>query len=263
MITKLYDAYICEQPLVETYSKLKSCKKDITQIVEEKFFESFTKEIVLLYDSVLYNNKTDKNFTTYLIDKWCEKNSKVNKESPYERGFHFECISFLFPMGNVTLLHNIYPSRDYGLRGYFESLDFLKDFHYQNQCDRPSNITETEWENRCKMWEEAFNKDDNNWGWASRGYSLEYHHYKDELPNIFSYGTKNLMKYIPEDSVRKKNLLTNIVWDNLANKYKNDNPDKALGIGDYLDWHSEFKKNYDNGFYENDLNKIELIKIEI
>lgn len=80
---------------------------------------------------------------------------------------------------NVLFSVMIFPYKNelYGYRfdddvqEYQELLtDIADDFHYQNQCDRPKHITEEEWDEREKIWNDILEYD----SFSQRGFKFEF-----------------------------------------------------------------------------------------
>lgn len=83
--------------------------------------------------------------------------SKCAKFSPFRSCYDYRCKLQIIPMETKTL------AMFFGnpmLRNYLESRpDFLTDYHYQNQTDRPEDISDTEWNLREKDWDKAIGPD--------------------------------------------------------------------------------------------------------
>lgn len=89
----------------------------------------------------------------YIIDEI----SKCAKFSPFRSCYDYRCKLQIIPMETKTL------TMFFGnpmLRNYLKSRpDFLTDYHYQNQTDRPEDISDTEWNLREKDWDKAIGPD--------------------------------------------------------------------------------------------------------
>lgn len=77
-----------------------------------------------------------------------------NKNSGLSRMFKSEiCI---YPIKH-KLLFMYFGNPDY--QKYIESQRIVLDYHYQNQCDKPDDITDRAWEKRNKDWKKAIGDD--------------------------------------------------------------------------------------------------------
>lgn len=56
----------------------------------------------------------------------------------------------------------------------------LRDFHWQNQTDQPSNVTDSQWDERSKVWEGIMNK--NRWCPSDAGLSFNF--VSDSYPSL-------------------------------------------------------------------------------
>ena len=83
--------------------------------------------------------------------------NKCAKFSPFRSCYDYRCKLQIIPMETKTL------AMFFGnpmLRNYLKSRpDFLTDYHYQNQTDRPEDISDTEWNLREKDWDKAIGPD--------------------------------------------------------------------------------------------------------
>lgn len=81
----------------------------------------------------------------------------------------------------------------------------LREYHYQDQTDRPEEILEEEWENRKKDWEKVFNQSRVP---EKAGFTIHFFNEETDLYNFFSdlekSNFKDALKYIPDPSVRLK-----------------------------------------------------------
>lgn len=100
----------------------------------------------------------DKWTTVYINVYWhiIDEISKGSKSS-FRYDYDYRCMLQIIPMETKTL------AMFFGnpmLRDYLESRhDFLTDYHYQNQTDRPEDISEEEWNLREKDWDKAIGPD--------------------------------------------------------------------------------------------------------
>ena len=90
-------------------------------------------------------------------DKWATVYINVYRHIIDEIDYDYRCILQIIPMETKTL------AMFFGnptLRDYLESRhDFLTDYHYQDQTDRPEDISEEEWNLREKDWDKAIGPD--------------------------------------------------------------------------------------------------------
>lgn len=191
MSTKIYDAYkfthdYSMYELSHIFDDLRTeikdiCNRDILQkvIAETLYFYNF-KQVngdasvaKMVMDTDPKNNSDEYNRYIHRIwkavqaDKWTavyidvymrmideiSKNAKLLSRWYYD----YRCILQIIPMETKTL------AMFFGnpmLRDHLESRhDFLTDYHYQNQTDRPENISEEEWNLREKDWDKAIGPD--------------------------------------------------------------------------------------------------------
>lgn len=191
MSTKIYDAYKLTHDysmyeLSEIFDGLRTeikeiCNRDILQKVIAKTLHFYNfKQVngdVLVAEMVTSTdpkvNPNPKNryihsiwkavqedkWATVYIDVYMQILDEISKDakSPFRGDYDYRCTLQIIPMETKTL------AMFFGnpmLRDYLESRhDFLVDYHYQNQTDRPENISENLWNLREKDWEKAIGPD--------------------------------------------------------------------------------------------------------
>lgn len=133
MSTKIYDAY-------------QSTTTDICKLF--KYFKQLKQTRVDYYNSIILD--------TIKIED-IKQLEKMTTETPY--------LKYKFSESVV-----VYPYKDRVFVQFFGNNDLMKivnkcklfkDFHYQNQTDKPERLTEKEWRNREKIWDNIFKGNDN------------------------------------------------------------------------------------------------------
>ena len=196
MSTKIYDAYkfthdYSMYELSHIFDGLRTeikdiCNRDILQkvIAETLYFYNFkqahgdsdvAKAVADTDPQTQTNSNTDNHYNRYTHgiwkavqeDKWTTVYVNVywhiideisrGAKSPFRCDYDYRCILQIIPMETKTLAMFFGSPM---LRDYLESHhDFLTDYHYQNQTDRPENIPEEEWNLREKDWDKAIGPD--------------------------------------------------------------------------------------------------------
>lgn len=203
MSTKIYDAYKLEKnySLQELDQLFQEIRKKIQQDSEVRFQQ------MVISDFLFYFNTKRLNGDTWVCDKieknkkdmqqksiqenvknerwsvlWfeigCELVRKITKPSNYGEcllSHDFKSDIQIFPMENRILL--MYFGSSEGQK-VIETLMPVKDYHYQNQTDRPFGISEKEWNRRCTDWDNVIGPD---YIPANHGFSVKLCN-----PNLFS-----------------------------------------------------------------------------
>jgi hypothetical protein len=137
MSTKIYDAYVVEGMTID-------------QLLDHlvKFRKTYIKDSIDFLESVLKDDK-DLNFgrlTELLISVMRGgSHNPLNMES-----------SILIVPYKGKLYIKFFVDRHMLHTGAFEKLvnkKYFKDFHYQNQTDRPKEVNSKEWEKRRRIWD--------------------------------------------------------------------------------------------------------------
>ncbi len=191
MSTKIYDAYKFNKKysLDELFNIIDTWRKDITNIAEINFaklcFEYFTNYYDLTTikgpDFILckkYNDDSiqEKRLYNYMYDTFSKLNTdefsvnncmiaiteilrfEINRtDDPFnymQRMFSSKI--YLYNVAN-KIIFLYFGDNEYC--NYIENQDIIQDYHYQDQTDRPSNISSNAWKTRRKNWDIAIGSD--------------------------------------------------------------------------------------------------------
>ena len=173
MSTKIYNGYKFDKDysLRELDFKLMKLKNRIQAEATKTFFEQVLNEWMYIYDcysffgpeiAIKRMNKYSKKEPTsldwshilYEIIFFVEKQIRESKIS-YRRDFNYDyqCDIHILPIKD-KLLFLYYGEKD-NFRKILNEQNFIMEYHYQNQTDKPEKISNEEWEQRKKDWEEA------------------------------------------------------------------------------------------------------------
>jgi len=186
MSTKIYDAFILDKSIKNLNDIAKfnqTLKEEIEKDAICKITLAAAKRIQTIYDLYSFYGDTifrkkninlkeeQKKAIKYLID------NKDKKEDDKLRHLYFDEIYDNYPkvikeLEDISKLHKVeilyFPcgrkilAMIFGDRDYFNHFynnELLKDYHYQNQTDRPEGITAAEYRQRDKDWEKAIGPD--------------------------------------------------------------------------------------------------------
>lgn len=252
MSTKIYNGYISNLPLDKLLQEFIKVKPDFENKIDELFLKSLIEHTVLnVLDNKHYKlEKSD--FQKEVITQYNLCEDEVNNSKKYQR------ISFcsvfcdldtsccVFPLKNKTLI--LFYCENNEITDLWRNLQFIEDYHYQNQCDRPDNISNYYWKKRESDWNTVLGG--NGWGKPiDNGYSFTFH--SKELPSRFTVFDKHkrmLNLFIPDNTTRKKHILR-------IDLMKETNIDDFTKMWNFQ---SKFKENYEKGVYNERLDKIEL-----
>jgi len=140
---------------------------------------------------------------------------------------NYKALVQVIPLANKTL------AMYFGNPDFFQecNFSFLSDYHYQNQCDKPEDISDEEWDKRKNDWDKAIGPD----------YIPAKHGFAVELFNKeWDFGITNFKKikkeFYPTMEQRIKRIIETF-----------DEPDfpKDVSVSQYLDYiESEQHKNW-------------------
>lgn len=176
MSTKIWEAYkIPADKLNEFIDIARECKiKEIMNISKALF--DLVKE-----EAIDKRMERDKTFKYYSDEEWAEHLKDVNNRTYTRFELFWELIEagsrsrertpFDMTCGfNIWLYEGSFYIIPFGEHGSFINIKFpewVKEFHYQNQTDKPSRISTKEWNKRRDVWDKVCLGDEPN-DWNSR-----------------------------------------------------------------------------------------------
>lgn len=158
MSTKLYNGIKFKtNDIFELMNQLKELKEKCVPIGVGKLCDK--KELAFF---IRHNKLVEKK--TYSI--YCELRNNLNQEARNILDFNALFSLVIFPYNNQ--IYGYYFND--GIEEYKDLLsEIAEDFHYQNQCDRPEHISESEWDEREKIWNDILGYD----SFSQRGLKFE------------------------------------------------------------------------------------------
>lgn len=193
MSTKIYDAYKLkgDYDLMSLNKALSDLRKQVTGQCEDLIANIVVRKFLKLYYMSLFHGTdhstdTDKT-TTAVLEKilqhdmklawaylYCEIASEIADASNTTRpsGYNFYNNLLLFPLKD-KILAMYFGNTD--IRRFIENHEMFEDYHYQNQCDKPDNISDKEWDKRESDWNTAIGQDyiPANHGWQVQLFNTE------------------------------------------------------------------------------------------
>ena len=194
MSTKIYNAYICDRvySMHEMMQKAQSMRTEIIKLAQEKRKNFIISHCVHFQDfravkgiretqnmrARLAAEKKESLSDYSLVDIWkvvaedqidaqelmsavdgyftnkAHEDGKSNRR--IDSDFDFNCSMLVIPLEDKQLIM-VFGNDD--LTEVVKQQPWLSDYHYQNQTDHPAHISEEEWEERKKTWEQAIGPD--------------------------------------------------------------------------------------------------------
>ncbi len=174
MSTKIYNGYKFDKDysLRELDNLLTGVRKPIRVQVLKDFFGQILREFVFVYDcyctfgedAVVKRMKNFENVEVKTPIKWSviffeianffeHKKNEAEKSSYRNPFFDFTCEVHILPIKDKILF--LYYGEKRELQEILESFPFVQEYIFQNQTDKPDEISDEEWEQREKDWEDA------------------------------------------------------------------------------------------------------------
>jgi hypothetical protein len=185
MSTKIYDAYRFTKSynMKQMMPILDQWRTDITNKATEEYAKLFLRhftywcDLITVYgddkiDEIIEKNKNGKyKDDRYLeilaaahnrdisslkiaIDNWLD--GLMHKSDRNVIANMFKCDLYIYPISR-KILFMAFGNMDF--IDYIAMQDVVQDYHYQNQTDKPDDISESSWQKRYEDWEEAIGPD--------------------------------------------------------------------------------------------------------
>lgn len=193
MSTKIYDAYKLsgKYDIVSLNTALSDLRQQVTKQCENIIANIVVRQFLSMYYMTLLHGKntpadTD-TVTTNVLEKiarqdmksawaylYCKITSEISDLSNTTRPFSYNFYNnlLLFPLKD-KILAMYFGNTD--IRKFIENHEIFEDYHYQNQCDKPDDISDEEWDKRESDWNDAIGPDyiPANHGWQVRLFNTE------------------------------------------------------------------------------------------
>lgn len=208
MSTKLYDGL-----------KFKNKEEDLfttVPIIEQAIKEEFYKEIPFVIAEEISNiidNTTRENFDPdesifFLAEKeWNNRQNKFGRHSTFHDPLRFSIVFGKSNKNNIL----VYPF--YKHSGYMESLlktELFEDYHYQNNSDHPTEISEKDWDDRRAEWDSIMSPEGSFSQLPMWSLGNSQNIFSTALLEEYDYN-----KYFPQEK-RLKRVLINTVTQRIA-----------------------------------------------
>jgi len=161
MSTKIYNGFRFKQPnLMVIYNQLLTFQ-DVVKKASARHAQTLAAELATsVFDGRCVGRPVpwDKNCDAPPIaEAWAhiqQENREIEQTKIRNPSYDFHCEVTVIPASRRTTL-GIYWCEMRNLARLFCEQPWFIDYHYQNQADRPKNITAREWKKRQKAWDEA------------------------------------------------------------------------------------------------------------
>jgi hypothetical protein len=236
----------------EIISFCKTHKKEIQKIVEIEFYKKIAKDFITKYDTNLVTPEKDLNLNLKkiinVIEEDIKNNIKISKVCNNRIDYDFETILYIHHNETNTLV-NFFTENEAIIK-YWQSINIVKEYYYQDSTDKPTKISKKNWEKRYNDWKNCL---DNFCSISDNG--LKYTLSDIDIDFRFFYNYANMLKYIPTYDNRCKKIAQNIFINEYYNKNKNPNIND-IQSGLFFEAREELEKNPTNTEYINILNNV-------
>lgn len=205
MSTKIYNAYKTTLNICELLDKFKSLGIKAKRLQEELYLKSLYRRVVLTGDAEIVLYKKEYDYRKELFNKNHADWEELQTSQYRNLYIDFSLSCSVFPLKDKILL------KFYGENSMLKLIDdeiYLIDYHYQNQCDKPEEISDDDWDERRKFWDSVLGNERP----CDVSFTFEFTR-NDDICTLIYHGGKD--KYIPTDDERINHLKEMQSADNL------------------------------------------------
>ena len=188
MSTSIYSGYKLNgnYDFVSLNNFLMKLRKEVTKICEQKIFDRVVRPTLYYYNfnqlhgsdavqSMIERTSQSKKTKDRWYDVYLKNYSKILISAASKDNFRriLQAELQMIPVEDKILVMYF---GDEIVRKYLETkTDYFSDYHYQDQTDRPENISESEWKHRCADWDKAIGPDyiPSHHGWSVELFDAE------------------------------------------------------------------------------------------
>jgi len=167
MSTKIYTGFkFKDNDLIKIHKHIMDFRQKADKIAKEELAKWYAKRISNVFDSLTLN----KNFTNEYMDnlkkygilstvhfELCERHREIERTKQRDPEIDFSFVLSILPLKNKIL--GIYYGENEKIINAWMNSDFVLEYHYQNQSDRPKDISYEEWRQRKRDWDKALEYD--------------------------------------------------------------------------------------------------------
>lgn len=224
MSTKIYTGFKFEGNLFYAHKMFMQMREELRGIVDTEYRKLFARHKACVYDRYvagLEQKPSDVNFNFWKEVSDRQQKSRTTMRADPAFDFDFEVV--LFPITASRLL-GIYYTTQTVFSELLMSKNYIKEYGYWNNSDRPDHIGEREWAQREKDWDLAL--PDSCSIPSMNGMTVQL---VEHTVPIFRNG--GLAGYFPSLEKRSRNIATEMLWEDHMNFQRLDkNSWNSMGV---------------------------------
>ena len=247
MSTKIYDGFCFKKKmsLNEVHDIFMDFRKEAEEIKKCKLNEYFSKAAYKILDGKAIGRKypemKDRSILSYLWCDFCNRIREMEKTRQRDPEIDFNCEISIQPLKNKIL--GIIYGECIKIKEAWFNKEFIKEYGYWNNTDKPEGITDKQWERRCVDWDKAL---------GERGIPAYTGLSAKITDNSYVLDFDNLK--FPSYKDRLEEAAKSLIW---SKKLKSE---MSLSIGDLINFDEEMSKYFKS---REGREKISAIKNEI
>ncbi len=152
MSTKLYDGLKLRDSSSDIFELVPRVAEAISEVYGRAAIELMATELVEFLDGLTdLEHRNPQDFPIYdLEDEWIKRQRELGPHHALNDPLRFSIVFGRAESGEL-LAYPFYREQRY--RDALESLEIFEDYHYQNQSDRPEELTPAQWAQRRRDWD--------------------------------------------------------------------------------------------------------------
>lgn len=215
MSTKIYNAYETQfESIEDMHEKMNSVRPNIKKALKSRAEQRVIQDWIAYIDDATMNGEPIKKYFWDICNEARVKFKEIKTNDRREVNYDFYFEAVVIPYNGKHYIKIFCEGTYFELCNLFET--FAQDFYYQDATDKPTEISQKEWDHRAETWHAIFEK---SLIWIENGFLYDY-----SLNDIadFPFYIGELKDTFPTKKQRAKRIARLQIWDEKYNKKKLD-----------------------------------------
>lgn len=151
MSTKIYNGYYSNLGMIQLLKEFKTIAPTFKTLRAQDYVRDLVEKSVRKIDELTLKGET--------VDQYGVIDGIHSKERKEKNDLSNKIVCSLFPISSKRTLILYFDGNNREGLEMWDGLEFINDYHYQNQCDKPKDISTRNWNKRRKDWDKVLDWD--------------------------------------------------------------------------------------------------------